>query len=164
MLMRHAAGERFRRDRRGHVVDLFEHALVVIHHRRAAAAAGPVHRGAVDVVADVVGAGAVRRHAALLHRLRAADVIRRDLHAGDQLGERPRVAAGRDAFEDFLVHDGLLHVRAHVNGRRFAGHRDRLAERADFHLAVDGRDERRADAHVRDVRRVRKPCNSNLTL
>ena len=93
----------------------------------------------------------MRRHAALLHRLRAADVIGRDLHAGDQLGERPRIAAGRDAFENFLVHHRLLHVRADVHRRRFAGDGDRLADRADFHLAVDGRDERGADAHVRTL-------------
>src|SRR5437762_6055103 len=52
-----------------------EHPLVVVQHRRAAAAARPVHGRAVDVVADVVGVRAVRREAALLNRLRAADVV-----------------------------------------------------------------------------------------
>src|SRR5205823_5723777 len=106
-------------------------------HRRAAAAAGPVHRRAVDVVADVVGARAVRREAALLERLRAADVVRRHLHAGDDLGDRPRVAARRNAFEDFLVHHRLLQVRPRVDRGRFAGDGDRLVEVTDFELGVD---------------------------
>ena len=146
---RHAAGHHFGRNRRGHIVDLLEHALVVVHHRGAAAAPRPVHRGAVDVVADVVGVRAVRRHAALLHRLRAAHVIRGHLHAGNQLGQRPRVAPGRHTLEDLLAHDRLLHVRPHVDGRRGAGDRNRLLEAAHFQPGIDGRHKRRIDADAR---------------
>ena len=145
---RDAAGHHLGRNPRREVVDLLEHPLVVIHHRRAAATARPVDCRAVDVEADVRSGRAVRRQPALLNRLRAPDVIGRDLDAGDQLRDRPRIAPGRDAFEDVLAHDRLLEVGSRIDGRRPAGHRDRFGDRADLELRIDRRDERGADPDV----------------
>ena len=90
----------------------------------------------------------VGRHVALLIGLRAADVVGADLHAGNDLRQRPGIAAGRHSLEHLLAHHRLLHVRLGVDGRRSALDRNRLVERADFERHVDRRRERRADAHV----------------
>ena len=68
-------------------------------------------------------------------RLRAADVVGADLDAGNELGDRPRVAPGRHALEDFLAHHRLLQVRLGIDRRRLAGHRDGLVDAADVQLA-----------------------------
>ena len=46
--------------------------------------------------------------------------------------------AARQVVEEVAVDDLLLHRALHVDERRFARDRDRLFERAHFHLAVDG--------------------------
>ena len=137
----HAANGHLSRDRRGLVIDLLEHPLVIVDHRRAAARARPVHREAVDGERLVLGARAVRRDVALLHPLRAADVVRADADTRDDLGKRPHVAARRHALEDLLVHDGLLDVRLGVDRGRLAGDDHRLLDRADDERHVDGRHE-----------------------
>ncbi len=143
-----AAGHDLRRDRRRLIVDLLEHALVVVEHRRAAACAGPVHRRAVDREILVVVARSVDAQRALLHRLRAADVVGVHLHARDDLGERPGIAPGRDAFENRLVHHRLLQRRLDIDGRRLAGHGDGFLQRTDLEPVVDRDREAGADGDV----------------
>ena len=143
-----AAGHHLGGDCRRLIVDLLEHPLVVVQHRRAAATARPVDGGPIDREVLVVVARSVHAQRALLHGLRAADVVGVDLHAGDDLGERPRIAARRHAFENRLVHHRLLQVRLHVDRGRRARHGDRLLQGAHFELQVDGRGEAGADDDV----------------
>ena len=143
-----AAGHHLGGDRRRLIVDLLEHPLVVVQHRRAAAAARPVDGGPIDRKVLVVVARSVDAQRALLHGLRAADVVGVDLYARDDFGERPRIAARWHALENRLVHHRLLQVRLHVDRGRLAGHGDRLLQRAHLELQVDGRREACADDDV----------------
>ena len=83
-------------------------------------------------------AGAVRRHVGLLHGLRSADVrlVQRD--AGHELTHALDRAAGRNRVEGIAVEHLRLGRALDVHDRRRAGDGQRLFERADLELDVDG--------------------------
>ena len=84
-------------------------------------------------VLQVVGAADVRERAA--SRLRRRET--RDQHHHVDVA-----AAGRNRFDDLLIEHALLRRPLHVDDRALTGDGDRLFERADAQVDVDGRDER----------------------
>ena len=71
------------------------------------------------------------------HVLRVAD--RQPRHQHDEVVIRP---LARDGVNRLVVDDALLLDALHVDDRAFAGDSQRLFQRSDAHLGVDGRGQR----------------------
>jgi hypothetical protein len=69
-------------------------------------------------------------------------ILRAGGHAGHERSEGERVARGRQRIDQGVIEDLLLLRVLHVHDRRFAGDGNRLLDRADRQLCVDGRRER----------------------
>ena len=101
-----------------------------------------VHRNAVHRCPAVIAPAAMRRHPRRRVDDGAADVlrnVRRD--AGIERAERPDVATRGDILDDVAIDDALAGGVLDINGRRFAGHGERLLERTHRQTAVHRRGE-----------------------
>jgi hypothetical protein len=134
---RQAAGDRFRRAA-GSLVDGFlDHRFVVVRHHRAVGHVA-VGEQAVDGDDRARGADAVHGEVGLLHRARAADVGGGECDADNQLAEALNRLGARHRVEHVARQHLRLLVGLDVNHRRRARDRDRLLERADLQVGVDG--------------------------
>ena len=132
----HAAGRRVDRAAAG-LVDHFLVAGVVGVGLNRAVTLQTVDDHPVHHQRGLRRAEAVDGEVGLLHRLRAADVRRRQRDADDELSDALNRVGGRHRVEHVARQHLRLRVALDVDDGRLAGHGDRLLHRADFQVGVD---------------------------
>ncbi|GBC78548.1 hypothetical protein HRbin08_02044 [bacterium HR08] len=127
------------------VIDLFEHAGIVVDGRRASGAPRPIDLQAVNGEFLIAVARAMDRQRVLLHPFRPADIESARGDAGDHAREHPGVTGIGNALEDVLRDHRLRHDVARVDDGRFSADGDDLDHLAHVQLDIDRRLKGRGD-------------------